>query len=153
MSLLKEHRGNLFNKIPSILNQYNEFLSEAKNDLELSGKTLGDASKEHPSLQMYYHERLVELNTLLKYCEMELNKVKSLLYVDLVKNSKMALSDREREKFIMGEDKFITMNKVWLEVKELHDKFDAVYGAFISRGYSLNNITKARVASIEDAIL
>jgi hypothetical protein len=45
------------------------------------------------------------------------------------------------------------MLELYLEVKDLHDRYAAVVDAFRSRGFALNNITKIRVAALEDVTI
>ena len=45
------------------------------------------------------------------------------------------------------------MFQLYLEVKDLHDRYAGVVDGFRSRGFALNNITKIRVSSLEDAVI
>ena len=53
----------------------------------------------------------------------------------------------------MNEPAYLRMKEYLLEVKELYDKYEAVVNAYQVRGYAINNLTKLRVANIEDSII
>ena len=63
------------------------------------------------------------------------------------------LSDRQKEKYIDNEEQYLSQYEIYLEIKDVYEQYEAVCNAFQSRGYALNNITKIRVASLEDVII
>jgi len=152
MSLIYQVLGKLEN-IPKILKIYDEYLIDAESDLSLVGKSLEEACKEHASLQSYYYEKLCELKILLKYVESQLDKTKGELYKKYTENYSIKLATTEKINYIKMEPKYISMNCIYLEVEEIFEKFKAIVESFNSRGYMLNNITKARIAQIESTII
>ena len=116
-------------------------------------KNLEHANREQPAWQSYYDQRRIELYALVKYYEGQINRVRGKLYKSYTETYSRELTDRAKDKYIDNEKSYLDMLEVYLEVKELYDRYDAVVEAFKSRGYALNNITKIRVASLEDVVV
>jgi len=143
-----------YKNLPKILGQYLDELNEAEQNLQIKGKSLENANKENPSWRYYYNQRLVELNTLVKYFESEIERVRGKLFRSYSPpNFNIDLSDRAKEKYIDHEEAYLAINEIYLEVKEVRDAFQAIVDAFQDRSYALNNITKIRVATLENDLL
>ena len=84
---------------------------------------------------------------------MQTNKVRGKLFRDYTENYSRVLADRAIDKYIDKEDAYLAAYGLYLEVKEIHDQYVRVVEAFRSRGFALNNITKIRVAAMEDATI
>lgn len=147
---IKERYKNL----GTILGDYLNDLSDAESHLKIEGKSLEKANRENPSYQFYYQQRFVELNTLVKYFEREIDRVRGKLFrAYSPPNFNIDLTDRAKDKYIDNEQAFLDTQEIYLEVKEVRDHYDALVEAFRTRGYALNNMTKLRVANLEDVLI
>ena len=146
---LKEDLSNL----PDILAQYEDALSDVQENLKIKGKTLQEANVENPVWQSYYDERRVELHTLVKYMDSRVAKARGKLFKSYTENHSHDLSDRAKDKYIDNEPAYLNALELYLEIKEVYEKYESVVDAFRSRGYALNNVTKLRVASLEDSTI
>lgn len=140
-------------KLVQVLAEYEEALSDVENILRIQGKKLEHANRENPTWQLYFDQRRIELKTLLKYYESEVNRVRGRLFVNFTEKSNIDLSDRAKEKYIDNEKGYLDVYEIYLEIEEMYNKYQAVVDAFTSRGYALNNITKIRVAALEDSVV
>jgi len=145
--------GLNFENIPSILEEYEHALKDVEEHLNLKGKKLEHANRENPAYHVYYDQRRIELHTIVKYMELRVSKTRGKLFRSFTEAYQRDLSDRAKDKYIDSEEAYLTIYEIYLEVKELYDKYQAVCDAFTTRGYALNNITKIRVASMEDATI
>ena len=147
--------GIKLENLPAILDQYEMALNDVKDHINVEGKTVEVANRENAAWHLYYDERRVELRTLVKYFEMKVKKVRGKLFRSYTEgaSSNQSYSDRVKDKYIDNEESYLTMYEVFLEVEEMYEKYVAVVGAFQTRGYALNNITKARVASVDSDII
>lgn len=128
-------------------------IDNIEQKIQIKGKTLEQANKENPSEHYYYDKRRVELSTLVKYFEREIDRVRGKLFRGLTENNQRDISDRAKDKYIDCEQSYLDIHEYYLEVKELYEEYVAICEAFKARAYALNNITKIRVASLEDANL
>jgi hypothetical protein len=143
-----------YKNLGKILGDYMNDLGEAEQNLKIEGKTLERANRENASWKFYYQQRFVELNTLTKYFEREIDRVRGKLFRQYSPpNFNVDLSDRAKDKYIDNEQAYLDINEIYLEVKELRDSYEAIVNAFTDRGYALKNITEARIAKLEDALL
>ena len=145
--------GKSIAKLPQILREYEAAISEAEEIIKVKGKKLEAANVENAPWQHFYDQKRIELYTLVKYLESEVARVRSKLFRSYKENHSIELSEREIGRYIDGEKAYLDMNELYLEVKEMYEKYQGIVNAFTVRGYALNNITKIRVASLEDVEL
>lgn len=145
--------GEKNENLPEILEEYQLVLDQAKGHIQLSGKRIDLANIEQASWLAYYDERRAELRTLDKWLENEVGRVRGRLFKALTENNARDLSDRAKEKYIDTEPAYNNMFCVYLEIHEMYEQFISVVDAFKARGFALNNITRLKVAQVEDAQL
>jgi hypothetical protein len=142
-----------FANLPAMLEQYERELAEAEQHLAIKGKKLEHANRENPTWQHYYDARRIELATLVKYMEMQVARVRGKLFKSYSEHNQRDFSDKAKNQMIDNEPAYLNVYELYLEVEEMYKKYQAVVDAFTSRGYALNNITKIRVAALEDAMV
>ena len=149
---IKEQVGENYVNLSKVLEPYLEELSNYEQHLEIKGKTIELANREQPQHLAWYDERRVELSTLVKFFESEIARVRSKLLKGMEQYPR-DLTDRMREKYVDQEETYLKVYEKYLAVKEVYGLYESIVDAFRARGYALNNITKIRVASLEDVIL
>lgn len=145
--------GQNFEKLDIILEAYSNYLDGFEQHLSLSGKNLESANKEQVAWLSYYDQLRIELHTLLKALEIRQDRVKGKLWKSYTEKSSIVLSDRAKEQYINQEEAYLEVLEKQLIVKELYDKYQSVVNSFGVRSYMLNNITKLRVAALDDAAI
>ena len=145
--------GTKFAKLPSVLAEYDSALDDVEELIRIKGKKLEGANMENPTWQSYYDQKRIELKTLTDYMDMEVARVRGKLFRSYKEGHSRELNERETNQYVNNEEAYLNMYQLYLEVKEMLEKYKAVVDAFTTRGYALNNITKIRVASLEDVIL
>lgn len=152
MSKAIELRPNLSN-LPELIIQYEDELVNVLTHLEVKGKSLKHANMEQASHEYFYSYRLSELKSILKMADINVARARGKLFKQYTEHHSIDLSDRAKEQYINNDDAYISAFQLYLEVKETYDKYEAALEAFRSRGYALNNITKARIAEVESDII
>lgn len=145
--------GKNFERLPDVLDEFESELDGVEKSIAIEGKRLEAANREQSVWLHYYDQKRIELHTLVKYMELQVSKVRGKLFRSYTEAHQRELSDRAKDKYIDNEQSYLDMYEIYLEIKELYDKYQSVVDAFQQRGYSLNNITKIRVASLEDVEL
>ena len=145
--------GEKFKNLPKVLAEYDSALDDVEDLIRIKGKKLEGANMENPTWQSYYDQKRIELKTLTDFFDMEVARVRGKMFRKYKENSNYTLNERETNQYINNEKAYLDVYQLYLEVKEMLDKYKAVVDAFTTRGYALNNITKIRVASMEDVIL
>lgn len=142
-----------FKNLPTILTTYDDALKDAEVELSIKGKSLEHANRENPSLYSFYDQRRVELKILVDYMEAQVQRTRGRLFRSFTDNFNRELSDRAKDKYVDGEQAYLDIYEIYLEVKEMHGQYESIVEAFKLRGYALNNMTKIRVASMENVIV
>lgn len=137
-------------KLPGIIEQYEKYIIDVEKHLSMKGKTLQNANQEQASWLYYYDVRRQELNTLVKYLEREVDRVRGKLWKQYTEKYDRDLNYRDKDNYINNESAFLSIHEVMLEVTDLYKKYEAVVEAFKARGYALNNIVRVRTSAIED---
>lgn len=154
MSALDAIIENL-DKLPDMLDEYEQMIDEeevAKN-LQIKGKVLERANTEQAGWLMYYSSRKAEIYSVMKWMETKLSAVRGRYFKTYTEHYSRELSDRQKDKYIDNEAEVLAQMEIYLRVKELHEKYQAVVDAFQARGYALKNITEIRIRSLEDTVI
>lgn len=152
MSIIVDLGKDKENLIPIIL-RYTEDLEEARANLEIEGKTLEKANREHASHQFFYDERKSELYILMKFLEREVDRVRGELWQRYTENHSADLNTKDKDQYINKDKKYLDEQEKYLHVMELYEKYKALCDAYTSRGYALRNITNLRVAALENVVM
>ena len=152
ISLVRGSFKNLANNLPTILAKHLDELDLAEHRLSLRGKTLDDALKDQGAWPIHYAFIKAEIDSLVKYVAMEIDRVRSDAFRKYEGYSRQ-LSDRTTDKYIDSDATFLNYQELYLELKEVHDKACAVVDAFTTRGFALRDITAARINSIHQTTL
>lgn len=145
--------GDKLEKLPILLDEYERGMEDVDDHLSIEGKLLEHANREQAAWQSYYDQRKIELYTLVKFMEAQVRKVRGKLFIGYTENHSHDLSDRAKDRYIDQEPSYLNKYELLLEVEELHKKYEAIVDSFRSRGFALNNITKIRVAALEDVTI
>ena len=140
--------------IPTLLIEYEDDIREADKRLSMSGKSGAQTQKEQCAWPVYYGMKKAEINKLLSFIEMRVEAVRSELYKTY--NSVQAarvLPDRTIEKYIDGEDKYLSIREMYLEVQELKDKYTVICESFTQRGFALRDWTTLKVNQLHDDLI
>lgn len=151
MSIIFEIKSDLSNLI-DILDRYETAIEDLDEELKLKGKPLSAANSENPSLLAYYDERRNELKTLVQFMEMRCEKIKGerwMKYMEMPRE----LSARDKDVYIKAEPEYLKCYQLFLCVQEMYGQYNVAVDAFIARGFSLRNITNARVAQVDSGLI
>lgn len=135
------------------IEDYKRILHKAVDDLEFNGKTIQEACTEHASLYLYYFDKYCEIKTISEKYQIEIDKVIGELTIKYNENYSIALGSVLMSKYINQEPELVKIKKSLVDINEIKEKFMGVVESFKIRGFQLNNITKLRVAQIEEGLL
>ena len=141
--------GENYENLPNILEVYDRELNEAEERLKIKGKKLEVSNSENSAWLHYYDQRRVELKALVKFFQMEEDRVRGSLYKSYKENYSRALGERDINKYIDNEKEYLKVHGLLIEVEEMYELYQAIVNAFTTRNYALSNITKLRVSQLE----
>lgn len=139
-------------KIPNAISFFEKELTEAKQEIKISGN-IEKAAAQLPGIVEYRFNQLQEIEAILEYLNIELRRLRSSLFRKYLENYQRSLSSRDVEKYVDGETDVIDFEKVINEFALMRNKWLGLLKAIDQKQWQLTNITKLRVAGMEDSAL
>lgn len=140
------------NQIPDAIQFFENQLSEARVEVKIKGN-IERALADLPGIIEHRYNQLQEIEAILEYLNIELRRLRSSFFKKYLENYQRALSSRDVEKYVDGEADVVDYEKIINEFALLRNKWLGVLKALDSKGFSINNVVKLRVAGMEDATL
>ena len=136
--------------IPSAIQYYEQELDTAKSEVKLYGK-LEKAASTLPGIVETRFAQLQEIEAVLNHLNRELRKLRTKHYKIYLENYQRALSSRDVEKYVDGEDEVCDFEAIVNEWALLRNKWLGILKGLDQKQWQITNITKLRVAGMEDA--
>lgn len=136
--------------IPDAVTYFESELQDAKQECKLSGN-LEKACADMPGIVEHRFNQLQEIEAILNLLNIQHRKLKSTFFKKYLENYQRALSSRDCEKYVEGEDDVVDFELIVNEWALLRNKWLGVLKALDQKQWQLTNITKLRVAGMEDA--
>ena len=137
-------------RIPNAVAFFEAELEEAKVECKLSGN-LERASASMPGIVEHRFNQLQEIEAILNYLNIELRRLRSSYFKKYLENYQRALSSRDVDRYVDGEADVVDYEKIINEFALLRNKWLGVLKALDQKQWQITNITKLRVAGMEDA--
>ena len=138
--------------IPDAVEYYEAELQAAKVDSRITGN-IEKAAANMPGIVEHRYGQLQEIEAILEYLNIELRRLKSQYFRKYLENYQRALSSRDCEKYVEGEDDVIDFEKIINDFALIRNKWLGVTKALDQKQWMITNIVKLRVAGMEDASL
>jgi hypothetical protein len=137
-------------KIPDAVLFFENELEDARQEVRLFGN-LEKAAASMPGTVEHRFGQLQEIEAILEYLNIELRRLKSGFFRKYLENYARALSSRDCEKYVEGEADVVDMEKIINEFALLRNKWLGITKGLDQKQWQITNITKLRVAGMEDA--
>jgi len=138
--------------IPDAIEYYNTELDAAKVECRITGN-LEKAAANMPGIVEQRFGQLQEIEAILEFLNIELRRLRSNKFRKYLENYQRALSSRDCEKFVDGEQDVVDFEVVINEFALLRNKWLGITKALDQKQWQITNIVKLRVAGMEDATL
>lgn len=138
--------------LPDCIDYFYQELDSAKKESRISGN-IERASASLPGIVEHRFNQLQEIEAILEYLTIELRRIRSRLFKKYLENYQRALSSRDVEKYVDGEDDVIDMEKIINEFALLRNQWLGIIKGLDIKQWQLSNIIKLRTAGLEDITL
>ena len=142
---VQEDLGELVNCISA----YESILDEARVECGMKGN-LEKLSREMPGIVEHRFNQLQEIEAILEFLNIELRKKRSYVFRKFTEHYNKALSSRDAEKYVDGEDEVADFQHLVNEFALMRNRFHGLIKALDAKQFQINNIVKLRVAGLED---
>lgn len=138
--------------IPGFISHYERELDEAKRETYISG-SLEKAASNLPGITEHRFNQLQEIEAVLNYLNIELRKIRRKYFQKYLEGYQRALSSRDAEKYVDGEDDVINFETFINEVALLRNKWLGLMKGLESKNFMIGHVVRLRTAGMEDITL
>lgn len=138
--------------IPDFINHYEGELLEAKKDCRIGGLVEKNISAL-PGITEHRFNQLQEIEAVLNYLNIQLRKIRRKHFQKYLENYARALTARDAEKYVDGEDEVIDFETIINEVALLRNKWLGVMKGLDTKQWQMGHIVRLRTAGMEDITL
>lgn len=135
--------------IPDFIAHYEAELELAKRDINVNGiveKNLGSL----PGITAYRFNQLQEIEAVLHFFNIQLRKIRRKHFQKYLEHYARALTSRDAEKYVDGEDEVIDYETIINEVALLRNRWLGVMKGLESKNFMLGHMVRLKTAGMED---
>ena len=135
--------------IPDFINYYDNELQEAKKDCAIRG-IVEKSLTGLPGLTEHRFNQLQEIEAVLEHLNIQLRKIRRRHFQKYLEGYARALSSRDAEKYVDGEDEVVDMETIINEVALLRNRWLGIMKGLESKNFMLGHVVRLRTAGMED---
>ena len=138
--------------IPAFIDYYENELQEAKYYCGVKGQ-LEKNIAALPGITEQRFNQLQEIEAVLNFLNIQLRKIRKKHFQKYLENYNRALTSRDAEKYVDGEDEVIDFETIINEVALIRNKWLGLMKGLESKNFMLGHISRLRTAGMEDISL
>ena len=135
--------------IPDFIAHYEQELDLSKQDCRIGGVVEKNISAL-PGITEHRFNQLQEIEAVLNYLNIQLRKIRRRHFQKYLEGYARALTSRDAEKYVDGEDEVIDFETIINEVALLRNRYLGIMKAMESKNFMLGHIVRLRAAGMED---
>jgi len=136
-------------EIPAFITYYESELQEAK--LECSVKGIVEKNiTALPGITEQRFNQLQEIEAVLNHLNIQLRKIRRKHFQKYLEGYQRALSSRDAEKYVDGEDEVIDFETIINEVALLRNRWLGIMKGLDTKQWQMGHVVKLRTAGMED---
>lgn len=136
-------------EIPDFISHYENELADAKRDVRIGGYVESNI-KELPGITEHRFNQLQEIEAVLNFLNIQLRKIRRRHFQKYLEGYARALTSRDAEKYVDGEDEVIDFETIINEVALLRNKWLGIMKGLESKQWMSGHIVRLRTAGMED---
>jgi len=136
-------------EIPDFINFYENELIEARYDCAVKGN-LEKNITGLPGITEHRFNQLQEIEAVLNYLNIQLRKIRRKHFQKYLEAYARALTSRDAEKYVDGEDEVIDFETIINEVALVRNKWLGLLKGIESKNFMLGHVARLRTAGMED---
>jgi uncharacterized protein YfdQ (DUF2303 family) len=140
--------SNLGN-IPNFIAHFEAELAEAKKECRVGGIVERNI-RDLPGITEHRFNQLQEIEAVLNYLNIQLRKIRRKHFQKYLENYARALTSRDAEKYVDGEDEVIDFETIINEVALLRNKWLGIMKGLDTKQWQMGHIVRLRTAGMED---
>ena len=135
--------------IPNFILHYENELELAKKDVKVYGNVEKNISAL-PGITEHRFNQLQEIEAVLNYLNIQLRKIRQKHFKKYLEAYNRALTSRDAEKYVDGEDEVVDFETLVNDVALLRNRWLGIMKGLDSKQWQLGHIVRLRTAGMED---
>jgi uncharacterized protein YfdQ (DUF2303 family) len=140
---------NNLGEIPDFIAYFEKELESARRDCNIGGLVEKNISAL-PGITEHRFNQLQEIEAILNHLNIQLRKIRRRHFQKYLEGYARALSSRDAEKYVDGEDEVVDFETIINEVAFLRNRFLGIMKAMESKNFMLGHVVRLRAAGMED---
>lgn len=140
---------NDLSELPNCLTYFESQLIDAKRDVRLAGNVEFNI-KELPGITEHRYNQLQEIEAILNHMNIQLRKIRRKHFQKYLEGYARALTSRDAEKYVDGEDEVIDYETLINEVALMRNKWLGIMKGLESKQWMSGHVVRLRTAGMED---
>lgn len=136
-------------KIPDFIAYYEQELEEARRECRVNGLVEKNITAL-PGITEHRFNQLQEIEAILNHLNIQLRKIRRKHFQKYLEAYARALTSRDAEKYVDGEDEVIDFETIINEVALLRNKYLGIMKGMESKNFMLGHVVRLRAAGMED---
>ena len=135
--------------IPDFIAYYERELEDAKRDVRIGGLVEKNITAL-PGITEHRFNQLQEIEAILNHLNFQLRKIRRRYFQKYLEGYQRALTSRDAEKYVDGEDEVIDFETIINEVALLRNRWLGIMKGLDSKSWMSGHIVRLRTAGMED---
>lgn len=135
--------------IPDFIAYYERELEDARHDVRIGGLVEKNITAL-PGITEHRFNQLQEIEAVLNHLNIQLRKIRRKHFQKYLEGYARALTSRDAEKYVDGEDEVIDFETIINEVALLRNRYLGILKAMESKNFMLGHVVRLRAAGMED---
>ena len=135
--------------IPDFIAHYENELVDAKQECRVGGKIEKNIAAL-PGITEHRFNQLQEIEAVLNFLNIQLRKIRRKHFQKYLEGYARALTSRDAEKYVDGEDEVIDFETLVNEVALLRNRYLGIMKGLDAKSWQMGHIVRLRTAGMED---
>lgn len=135
--------------IPDFITHYESELNAAKNEVKIYGNVEKNIANL-PGVTEHRFNQLQEIEAVLNYLNIKLRQIRRKHFQKYLEAYNRALTSRDAEKYVDGEEEVIDFETIINEVALLRNRWLGIMKGLEAKQWQMGHIVRLRTAGMED---
>lgn len=135
--------------VPGFINYFESELEEAKRECSVKGIVERNITAL-PGITEHRFNQLQEIEAVLNFLNIQLRKIRRKHFQKYLEGYARALTSRDAEKYVDGEDEVIDFETIINEVALLRNRWLGIMKGLDTKQWQMGHVVKLRTAGMED---
>ena len=135
--------------IPDFITHHESELIQAKSEVKIYGNVEKNIANL-PGITEHRFNQLQEIEAVLNYLNIQLRKIRRKWFQKYIENYNRALSSRDAEKYVDGEDEVVDYEAIINEVALIRNKYLGILKGLESKNFMQGHLVRLKTAGMED---